>query len=207
MGCLVSRMSLLTAGMAPLSSLPKKLSASSRIMSFLLPSEEDPKLPSSEKESNMEPRRATFSMSSAERWSDAFISTMSHPISRARASADVVLPIPGEPINTTARFSGTPDDQLLAHALRVLTAEGFPTTPSSVRGRYFSVQSLISESPQYHDPEQVGHLIDVQRHAQEDEDQAVGPGGQPHVPVQRGHGQEHHSPYPLLQHQMPQTVD
>lgn len=92
---------------------------------------------------NLDPRTAMSSMAEPFLWSEAFISTIPQPISLARASADVVLPTPGGPISTAALRSGTPSLQDLAQALSELTADGFPTTPSSVLGRYFSVQSLI----------------------------------------------------------------
>lgn len=143
-GCSVSVTSELTTGMAPRSLFPKKLSASSSIMSFLPPDLVSRYEPSSPKVLARDPRTATSSMADAFLWSEAFISRTSQPISRASAWAEVVLPTPGGPIRTAVRTSGTPDSHVFAHILSDLTAAGLPTTPSSVCGRYFSVQSLIS---------------------------------------------------------------
>jgi hypothetical protein len=109
-------------------------------------------------------------------------------------------------MSTTARLEGVPDDQLFAHDLSVLTADGFPTTPSNVTGRYFSVQSLIAETSRHYDPEQVRSLVYVQRHAQQNDQDAVAAGAHAHVPVQGRHGQEHRASDPFLHHQVAQAV-
>ena len=108
------------------------MSASSRTISFLPPSEDLVKEPSSLKVSNLDPLSATSSIALPVRWSEAFISMMLHPISRASASTEVVLPTPGGPLRTATLTSGMPFSQLRAQALRLFTAVGFPTTPSRV---------------------------------------------------------------------------
>ena len=133
-------MSFATAVEAPLSAFPKKLSASSRTMSFLPPDDALRKLPSLEKVS----LRAILSISPAVLWSEAFISTIPQPISLARASAEVVFPTPGDPMSTAALTAGVPSSHDLAHDLSELTAVGFPMTSESVLGLYFSVQSMVS---------------------------------------------------------------
>ena len=139
-----SRMSLATAVEAPLSAFPKKLSASSRTMSFLPPDDALRKLPSSEKVSLRAPPMAILSISPAVLWSEAFISTIPQPISLARASAEVVFPTPGDPMSTAALTAGVPSSHDLAHDLSELTAVGFPMTSESVLGLYLSVQSMVS---------------------------------------------------------------
>ena len=143
-GWSVSLISLVMTGIAPLSTLPKKLSASSRMISLRCPLPVSRYSPESEKVLNLDPRMAMFSMASPVRWSEAFISTTDQPISIANASAEVVFPIPGVPISTTALFSGMPFSQDSAQSFNELTAPGLPMTSSSVLGRYFSVQSITT---------------------------------------------------------------
>ena len=124
--------SLFIAVDAPLSFVPDRLSASSRIMSFFWPSEALRKLPSAANVLFWEPDMATLSISEAVLWSEAFISTVSHPISRASARAEVVLPMPGGPMSKATLCWGIPELHWRAQALRELTAEGLPTTSSNV---------------------------------------------------------------------------
>ena len=128
-------------GTAPRSALPKRLSASSNIMSFLPPSFVLRYSPLSENVLEYAPLSATDLMASPVRWSEAFISINPQPYSFASASAQVVLPTPGVPISTTALFFGMPLSHDSAHALRSLTGPGFPSTSFNDLGLYFSVQS------------------------------------------------------------------
>ena len=140
-GCLVSLISSTMAGMAPLSALPNRLSASSSTMSFLLPSLDVRNSPSSPKVLENAPLSAVSLIASPVLWSEAFISIISQPMSLASASAEVVFPIPGGPMSTTALVLGVPTVHCFAHAVRSATALGLPTTADRVFGRYFSVQS------------------------------------------------------------------
>mmetsp|Transcript_7222 Transcript_7222/g.23720 ORF Transcript_7222/g.23720 Transcript_7222/m.23720 type:complete len:226 (+) Transcript_7222:219-896(+) len=77
------------------------------------------------------------------RSSDAFSSRTASVVAgprswRARHSIDVVFPVPGGPDRIT--FGKFP---VLAMALNFEMASSFPTTSSSVRGRYFSTQGTF----------------------------------------------------------------
>ena len=86
-------------------------------------------------------------MASPVLWSEAFISTIPHPMSRARASAEEVFPMPGVPMRTSALLDGAPLFHCSAHCLIVAAAEGLPTMSFSDWGLYFSVQSSAITDP------------------------------------------------------------
>ncbi len=205
-GCLVSFISLTTAGMAPLSWRPNRLSASSNMMSFLPPSEVLRYSPLAVKVLNIAPLRAMSSIASPVRWSEAFISTVPHPMSDARARAAEVFPMPGDPIRTTALFSGTPSLQDSAQVFSSPTAPGFPRTSFSVRGRYFSAQSSdVSFPPVGQD----SHFRALPEEYEEGDQHHHGhqvPGCHVYVPVHRGHGEVHYPPGPFLQRQVAEPV-
>ena len=62
-------------------------------------------------------------------------------MSLVKASAEVVLPIPGVPMSMTALLDGVPLFQESAQAFSSPTALGLPITSVSDFGLYFSVQS------------------------------------------------------------------
>src|SRR5436309_14371541 len=142
-GCRVSWIISTIAPIPPLSSRPNTLSASSKRISLRPPSRERTNSPVSVKVCKTAPRVATLRIDSALRLSEAFISTALHPISFPRASAALVLPMPGSPWRMTARLSGRPLSQAAAHFRSSATAVGFPTISSRVLGRYFSAQPVI----------------------------------------------------------------
>ena len=131
-GCRASLSISVIARAPPRSAFPSRLSASSRIMSFL-----------------SAPKRlvvvaefpATRSMMVLVRASLALSSRTSQFMSRARAWAADVFPIPGFPVRSSGRESTV---QFRAQSVICLTAALLPRMSARCSGRYRSAQSMIT---------------------------------------------------------------